>query len=80
MITVTAGSSAISGWTVTWRFDDGRAVSNGWNAAITTSGNVITARNLSYNGSLNPGANALFGILGTSSGPGSVPVLTCTAS
>ncbi len=79
-VKVTAGSSAISGWTVTWTFGDGQQVTQAWNAQVSSSGSTVTARNMSYNGSLGAGAATTFGFLGSWNGTNSVPTLTCTAS
>ncbi|MDX3110405.1 cellulose binding domain-containing protein, partial [Nonomuraea angiospora] len=78
-VRVTAGSSAISGWTVTWAFANGQTVTNAWNATVTSSGSNVTARNMSYNGSLGAGATTAFGFLGSWNGTNSVPTLTCAA-
>ncbi|MGI5154375.1 cellulase family glycosylhydrolase [Microbispora sp. CA-102843] len=79
-VKVTAGSSAIKGWTVTWTFANGQTVTNAWNATVTSSGSSVTARNESYNGSLGAGAATTFGFLGSWNGGNSVPTLSCTAS
>jgi len=79
-IQVTAGSSAISGWTVTWTFANGQTVTQTWNATVTSSGSTVTARNVSYNGSLGAGASTNFGFLGSWNGTNSAPGLSCTAS
>ncbi|MCO5995560.1 cellulose binding domain-containing protein [Actinoallomurus rhizosphaericola] len=79
-VTVTAGSTAITGWTVTWRYANGQAVTQAWNATVTSSGSAVTARNVGYNGALAAGAGAEFGFLGTSTGVNEVPTLTCTAN
>ncbi|MEU6714838.1 endo-1,4-beta-xylanase [Nonomuraea sp. NPDC046802] len=61
-VTVTnAGTSAISGWTVTFTLPAGHTLSGSWNATLTASGQTITARNLSYNGNLGPNASTTFG-------------------
>jgi mannan endo-1,4-beta-mannosidase len=78
-VRVTAGGSVISGWTVTWTFANGQTVSQAWNATVTTSGSSVTARSLSYNGSLAAGASATFGFLGSWNGTNSVPAVSCTA-
>ena len=77
-VTVTAGSSAISGWTVKWTWPSGQSIANGWNANVSTSGSAVTATNMSYNGSLAGGANTTFGLQGN--GNSVSPTLTCTAS
>ncbi|MFC4009558.1 endo-1,4-beta-xylanase [Nonomuraea purpurea] len=61
-VTVTnAGTSAISGWTVTFTLPAGHTLSGSWNATLTAGGQTITARNLSYNGNLGPNASTTFG-------------------
>ncbi len=79
-VTVTAGTSAISGWKVTWTFANGQTISQSWSANLTSSGSAVTATNLSWNGALGAGANTSFGFLGSWTGTNTVPALTCTAS
>jgi mannan endo-1,4-beta-mannosidase len=79
-VKVTAGGSAITGWTVGWTYTNGQAVTNGWSATITSSGAAVTARNVNYNGSVGAGGTASFGFLGSWTATNSVPPLTCTAS
>ncbi|MFI7079543.1 CotH kinase family protein [Micromonospora sp. NPDC049903] len=79
-VRVTAGSRAISGWTVTWTFAGGQTVSQAWNATVTSQGSAVTARNVSYNGTLAAGASTTFGFLGSTTGTPSAPTPTCTAS
>ncbi|MBN1174965.1 MAG: cellulose binding domain-containing protein [Micromonosporaceae bacterium] len=78
-VSVTAGSAAISGWTVTWTFSSGQTITQSWNATITTSGSTVTASNVAYNGSLAAGTSAVFGFLGGFTSANPVPTLTCTA-
>jgi mannan endo-1,4-beta-mannosidase len=79
-VKVTAGSAAITGWTVTWTYANGQTVSNSWGATVTSSGTSVTAKNVSYNGSVSAGAATSFGFLGTWNGTNGVPTLSCTAS
>ncbi|MGN9906699.1 cellulase family glycosylhydrolase [Phytohabitans sp. LJ34] len=79
-VRVTAGSSAISGWTVTWTFPSGQTVNQAWNAQVTSSGSSVTARNMTYNGNLGAGATTAFGFIGTWNGTNTNPTPTCTAS
>ncbi|TMR39201.1 1,4-beta-xylanase [Nonomuraea zeae] len=60
-VRVTAGSSAISGWTVTFTLPAGHTVTGSWNAALTVSGQTVTAKNVGHNGNLGPGASTAFG-------------------
>jgi mannan endo-1,4-beta-mannosidase len=80
-VRVTAGGAAIRGWTVTWTFGNGQAVTQAWNATVTSSGSSVTARNVSYNGSLGAAASTAFGFLGSWNGSNSAPAtVSCTAS
>ncbi|WP_347403597.1 carbohydrate-binding domain-containing protein [Solwaraspora sp. WMMD406] len=79
-VRVTAGSSAIRGWRVTWTFANGQTISQSWNATITAAGSTVTATNVSFNGSLGAGASATFGFIGTWNGSNTAPTLTCTAT
>ena len=79
-VTVTAGSAAISGWTVRWTWANGQSITSAWNATVTASGSAITATNASYNGRLNTGQSTSFGFNGTWNGTNTAPTLTCTAS
>ncbi|MFC7545879.1 cellulase family glycosylhydrolase [Plantactinospora sp. GCM10030261] len=78
-VTVTAGSAAIRGWTVGWTLTGGQQITQSWNATLTVSGSAVTARNVSYNGSLGAGASTTFGFIGAGN-PGSAPTTNCTAS
>ncbi len=78
-VTVTNGSTASTGWTVTWTFANGQAITQIWNGQATSSGADVTVRNVSYNGNLAPNASAMFGFLATwNNTTNSVPTVTCT--
>ncbi|GAB3830662.1 cellulose binding domain-containing protein [Dactylosporangium cerinum] len=80
-VKVTAGSAAISGWTVGWTYTSGQTVNNAWSATVTSSGAAVTARNVNYNGTVGAGASTSFGFLGSWTGTNSVPApLTCSAT
>ncbi|MET8254333.1 cellulose-binding domain-containing protein [Micromonospora sp. NPDC005197] len=72
-IKVTPGDSAVSSWTVTWRYAGDERVTNGWNATVSQSGSTVTARNMSYNGSIPAGGSAEFGVQGTYGTSGGTP-------
>jgi dienelactone hydrolase len=76
-VTVTAGGSAINGWTVTWTLAGGQTVTQVWNGTLTTSGSTATVQNAAYNGALAAGASTTFGFL--ANGSPSTPTLTCTS-
>jgi mannan endo-1,4-beta-mannosidase len=79
-VKVTAGAAAITGWAVTLTFADGQTVAQSWNAAVTSSGSTVTARNVSYNGRLAAGASTNFGFLGSWTGTNTAPAVACAAS
>ena len=78
-VTVTNGSSARSSWTVGWTFPGDQKISSLWSATYTQSGEAVTAKNMSYNGTLAPGASATFGFTGTYTSSNASPAsLTCS--
>ncbi len=61
-VTVTnTGTSQTTSWTVTFTLPSGHAIVGSWNAALTVSGQTVTARNMPYNGTLGPNASTTFG-------------------
>jgi endo-1,4-beta-D-glucanase Y len=48
------GTTAVNGWSLTWRYTDGSVMTNSWNANITGS-NPYTATPLSWLVTINPG-------------------------
>ncbi|GAA1030866.1 hypothetical protein GCM10009557_24330 [Virgisporangium ochraceum] len=78
-VIVTNGATASTGWTVTWTYANGQAITQIWNGQRTTSGANVTVRNVNYNGNLAPNGTAMFGFLATwNNTTNSVPTLTCT--
>ena len=76
-VTVTAGSSAINGWTATWSLAAGQTISQLWSGTLTTSGSIATVRNVSWNGALGTGATTTFGFL--ANGSATTPTIACTS-
>jgi lysophospholipase L1-like esterase len=78
-VTVRNDSTAtVPSWTVAFGFADGQQISQSWNATVTQTGSTVTARNVSWNGSLAPGTSASFGFLATAAGStDSTPAVTC---
>ncbi|GAB3878518.1 cellulose binding domain-containing protein [Microbispora bryophytorum subsp. camponoti] len=73
-VTVTnTSSSAVNGWNLGFSFPSGQKITGYWNADVTQSGSSVTARNLSYNGSIPAGGNTQFGFQGTWSGSNGDP-------
>ncbi|MFG1651451.1 cellulase family glycosylhydrolase [Micromonospora sp. NPDC049275] len=79
-VRVTAGATAIAGWTARWTLANGQSVTQSWNATVTSSGSTVTARNVDHNGRLAAGATASFGFLGGWTGTNPTPQVSCTAS
>jgi len=82
LVVTNTGTTAITGWTVTYSYTGNQALQSGWSGNWTQSGKTVTVTNASWNGSLAVGANsgvvgANFNYSGTNVAPTSV---TCTAS
>ena len=75
---MTAGSSAVNGWRVSWTTASGQSITQIWSGTLTTSGSTATVSNVSYNGNLAASASTTFGFL--ANGNASTPSLTCTAN
>ncbi|WP_229399433.1 cellulose binding domain-containing protein [Micromonospora okii] len=73
------GRVALGGWTVRFAFADGQRITQAWNADVTQSGTAVTARNLGWNGTLAPGAEATFGFLAGAGSVNPVPQAACAA-
>ncbi|MFJ3715231.1 glycoside hydrolase family 48 protein [Streptomyces sp. NPDC090057] len=80
------GTSAIDGWTLTYGYSGNQKLSNGWNGSWSQSGQTVTVRNASYNGTIAAGAavstGAQFTYSGTNTAPASFAVngTTCAGA
>jgi hypothetical protein len=54
------GSTAINGWTVSWKYSNGTTLASFFNATVTGS-NPYTATNLAWNSTIQPGQSVQFG-------------------
>ncbi|MEW2445774.1 GH12 family glycosyl hydrolase domain-containing protein [Micromonospora marina] len=73
-VTITnRGSRTINGWNLTYNLPTGQQVTNAWNATVTQNGSAVSARNVSFNGSIAPGGTASFGYEAKLSGTYSSP-------
>ncbi|MEV0158409.1 non-reducing end alpha-L-arabinofuranosidase family hydrolase, partial [Micromonospora sp. NPDC050686] len=70
-VTITNLGDPLTSWTLTWSYSAGQTVTQAWNTTLTQSGATITARNVSYNGSIPTNGTTSFGFNGswTSSNP-----------
>ncbi|MCG3043256.1 cellulose binding domain-containing protein [Streptomyces sp. S1A] len=62
------GSTAISGWEMSFALPAGQSVTNAWNATLSSSGGTVTARPVEHNRNIEPGGTQSFGFQGTHSG------------
>jgi acetylxylan esterase len=62
------GSSPINGWSLAFTLPSGQTITSAWNASFTPMSGQVTARNMSYNGTLNPGAEVGIGFQATHTG------------
>ncbi|MFC4110252.1 glucuronoarabinoxylan endo-1,4-beta-xylanase XynC [Micromonospora zhanjiangensis] len=62
------GSSTINGWTLTFTLPSGQSITSSWNATFSPSSGQVSARNVSYNGTLAPGATVDIGFQATHTG------------
>ena len=78
------GTSALSGWTLSFTFPSGQQVTQGWSADWTQSGSTVTAKNAAWNGSIAPGGVVDIGFNASHSGTNTAPTsftlngATCT--
>ncbi|MEU4400281.1 glycoside hydrolase family 6 protein [Micromonospora orduensis] len=73
-ITIKNVGDPLNGWTLGWTFpNSSQRVQQGWSAEFTQSGSQVTARSLSYNGSLATGASTSIGFNGAWSGSNPKP-------
>ncbi|MGW4045115.1 glycoside hydrolase family 48 protein [Streptomyces sp. NPDC004721] len=80
------GTDAINGWTLTYGYSGNQKLSNGWNGIWSQSGQTITVKNESYNGTIAAksavSAGAQFSYSGTNSAPTSFAIngTTCAGA
>lgn len=68
-ITITnTSSSAINGWSLVFTLPSGQTITSGWNASYSPNSGQVTARNVSYNGSIAPNASVEIGFQATHTG------------
>ncbi|MFE0248448.1 glycoside hydrolase family 6 protein [[Kitasatospora] papulosa] len=72
-VSVTNNGAALSSWQLQWSFAGSEQISQGWNATVSQSGAAVTAKSLSYNGTLATGGSASFGFNASGNGNSTVP-------
>ena len=59
------GTSTVNSWKVVFSLPASEKVTDAWSGTLSTSGNIYTLTNASWNGSLPPGGSATVGFQGT---------------
>ncbi|MEU8116466.1 glycoside hydrolase family 6 protein [Micromonospora sp. NPDC048947] len=73
-VTIKNVGDPLNGWTLGWTFaNSSQRVQQGWSATFTQSGSQVTARSMSYNGTLATGASTSIGFNGAWSGSNPKP-------
>ncbi|MEV0236290.1 PHB depolymerase family esterase [Nonomuraea sp. NPDC050786] len=73
-ITITnTGSAAINGWSLVFTLPGGQTITSGWGATYTPASGQVTAKNVSYNGSLAPGGSTTIGFQANHTGNTAAP-------
>ncbi|OPG12766.1 cellulose binding domain-containing protein [Microbispora sp. GKU 823] len=62
------GTSTIDGWTLAFTLPSGQSITSGWNATYSPSSGQVSARNVSYNATIAPGATIDIGFQATHTG------------
>jgi cellulase/cellobiase CelA1 len=73
VVVTNTGSATLNSWQVGWIFPGSTAINRLWNGGYTQSGSRVTVTNLSYNGTLAPGASTTVGFTGIYSGSSAAP-------
>ncbi|MET8042207.1 cellulase family glycosylhydrolase [Micromonospora sp. NPDC005215] len=72
-VKVTNLGDAVNGWSLTWTFPSGQRVTQAWSATVTSSGDQVTAKNVSYNAAIATNATVNFGFNGSWTGGNTAP-------
>jgi acetylxylan esterase len=78
------GSAPINGWSLVFTLPAGQTITSGWSATYSPASGQVTARNVDYNVTINPGTSREIGFQATHTGntaaPGSFVLngVTCT--
>jgi hypothetical protein len=72
-VTIKNLGDPITSWSLVWSYPAGQQVTQAWSAAVTQSGTQVTAKNVSYNGSVATNATASFGFNGSWTGSNPAP-------
>ncbi|GII25138.1 extracellular catalytic domain type 1 short-chain-length polyhydroxyalkanoate depolymerase [Planosporangium mesophilum] len=62
------GTSAINGWSLVFTLPGGQTITSGWNATYSPTSGQVTAKNVSYNGTIGAGGSVGIGFQATHTG------------
>ncbi|MGW4465402.1 extracellular catalytic domain type 1 short-chain-length polyhydroxyalkanoate depolymerase [Micromonospora sp. NPDC004704] len=62
------GSAPINGWTLAFTLPAGQTITSGWNASYSPTSGAVSARNVSYNGTIPPNGSTSIGFQATHTG------------
>src|SRR3954453_14747201 len=85
-VSITNLGDPLTSWTLTWSFGAGQTVTQAWTTTLTQSGAAVTAKNVSYNGSVATNGTVAFGFNGSWTGSNPAPTtfavngVPCTGS
>jgi poly(hydroxyalkanoate) depolymerase family esterase len=62
------GGSTVNGWSLVFTLPSGQTITSGWNATYSPASGQVTARNVSYNGTIPPNGSTSIGFQATHTG------------
>ncbi|WBB80556.1 cellulose binding domain-containing protein [Micromonospora sp. WMMD882] len=62
------GGTAVDGWSLAFTLPGGQTITGGWNATYAPASGAVTARNVSYNGTIAPNGSVEIGFQATHTG------------
>ncbi|MEU1606721.1 extracellular catalytic domain type 1 short-chain-length polyhydroxyalkanoate depolymerase [Micromonospora matsumotoense] len=70
---VNTATTTLNGWSLGFTLPAGQVITSGWNASYSPSSGQVTATNVSYNGTLAPGASTTIGFQANHTGNAAAP-------
>ncbi|MFE9959622.1 PHB depolymerase family esterase [Micromonospora sp. NPDC005299] len=68
-VTITnTAATAVNGWALAFTLPGGQSITSGWNATYAPASGAVTARNVSYNGTIAPNGSVSIGFQATHTG------------
>ncbi|WP_309113264.1 PHB depolymerase family esterase [Saccharothrix sp.] len=67
------GTSAVNGWSLGFTLPAGQTITGGWSATYSPASGAVTAKNVSYNGTIAAGSSVQIGLQATHNGDAGKP-------